>query len=123
MLELLTTPKVNENMSNPIIHVVVKSTSTCTKCNKIGHILETCHNWKKEVVVVSTATVKSIKHVTWSNAQPIKPTKIPPHPILVLYVLVPIIDLEIVLGKLKYTICSEPNFLVLVQCHVSLLNW
>jgi len=81
-------------MSNPIVHVTVKSTSTCIKCSKIGHILETCHNWKKEIIVVSIAIVKSIKPVTWSNAQPIKPIKIPPYMILVLYVLVPIIDLE-----------------------------
>jgi hypothetical protein len=46
----------------------------------------------------------------------------PPYIILVLYVLMPIINLEIVLGKLKYRICSEPNFLILVQWHVSLLN-
>jgi hypothetical protein len=54
-------------MSNPVIHVTVKSTSTCTNYSKIGHILETCHNYKKEVIVVSTATMKSIKPVTWSN--------------------------------------------------------
>jgi hypothetical protein len=39
---------------------------------------------------------------------------LPPYIILVLYVLMPIINLEFVLGKLKYKICSEPNFLVLV---------
>jgi hypothetical protein len=88
-------------MSSRVIHVIVKFTSTWTNYNKIGHILETCHNWKKEVVVVSTTTVKFIKHVTWFNAQPIKPIRIPPYIILVLYVLVSIINLEIVLGKLK----------------------
>jgi len=51
-------------MFNPVIHVTVKSTSTCTNCSKIGHILETYHNWKKEVVLVSTARVKSIKPMT-----------------------------------------------------------
>jgi hypothetical protein len=45
-----------------------------------------------------------------------------PYIILVLYVLVPIIDLEIIQGKLKYKICLEPKFLVLVQWHVSILN-
>jgi len=66
--------------------------------------------------------MKFIKHVTLFNAQPIKPIRIPPYIILVLYVLVLIIDLEIVLGKLNYKICLEPNFLILVQWHVSLLN-
>jgi len=45
-----------------------------------------------------------------------------PYIILVLYVLVSIVNLEIVLGKLKYIICSEPNYLVLLQGHVSLVN-
>jgi len=101
-------------MSNQVIHVTVKFTSTWTNFNKIGHILETCHNSKKEVVIVSTTTMKFIKPVTRFNAQPIKPIRIPPYIILVLYVLVSIINLEIVLGKLKYRICLEPNFLVLV---------
>jgi hypothetical protein len=78
MLYLLTTPKANKIMSNLVIHVTTKSTFTFTNYNKIGYILETCHNWKK-VVVVSITTLKSIKSVTWSNAQPIKPIKIPLH--------------------------------------------
>ncbi len=32
---------------------------------------------EKEVLVISIATVKSIKPVTWFNAQPIKPIRIP----------------------------------------------
>jgi len=44
MLWLLTTQKANESMSNLVIHAIGKSTSTCTNCSKIGHILETCHN-------------------------------------------------------------------------------
>jgi len=46
-----------------------------------------------------------------------------PYVILVLYVLVPIIDLEIVVGKFKYKICWKPKKLFLVQWHVNLLNW
>jgi hypothetical protein len=70
------TPKANGIMFNLIIHATVISTSTCINSSKIGHILETYHNWKKEVVLVSTVVIKFIKHVTWSNAQPIKPIKI-----------------------------------------------
>jgi len=51
-------------MSNLVIHVIAKSTFTFTNCSKIGHILETYHNWKKEVVIVSIAIMKSIKLVT-----------------------------------------------------------
>ncbi len=39
----------------------------------------------KEVVVVSIAIVKSIKPITWSNAQPIKPIKIPLHYPCIIY--------------------------------------
>jgi len=62
------TPKANGIMFNPVIHVTVISTSTCINYSKIGHILETYHNWKKKVVLVSTVVVKFIKLVTWSNA-------------------------------------------------------
>jgi len=48
------TPKANRIMFNPVTHVTVKSTSTCMNCSKISHILETCHNWKKKVLLVST---------------------------------------------------------------------
>jgi len=57
------TPKANEIMFNLVIHLIVKSTSTCINFNKIGHIFETCHNWKKEVLPVSTVVVKFIKLV------------------------------------------------------------
>jgi hypothetical protein len=73
------TPKANIIMFNLVIHVTIKFTSTCVNYSKIGHILETCHNWKKEVLLISTIVVKFIKLVTWSNAQPIKPIRIHLH--------------------------------------------
>jgi len=57
------TPKVNEIMFNLVIHVIVKSTSTCINSSKIGHIFETYHNWKKEVLLVSTIVIKFMKPV------------------------------------------------------------
>jgi hypothetical protein len=58
------TPKANKIMFNLVIHVIVTSTSTCINSSKIGHILETYYNWKKEVVLVSTVIIKFIKLVT-----------------------------------------------------------
>ncbi len=58
------TPKANGIMFNLVIHVTVTFTSTCINFSKIGHILETYHNWKKEVVLISTVIVKFIKLVT-----------------------------------------------------------
>jgi hypothetical protein len=106
-------PKANGIMFNWVIHVIVKSTSTCTTCNKIGHILETCLNWKKEVVLISIAIVKFIKPITWSNAQPNKHIRIFLHyPCIICFSAN--YWFGIVLGKLKYKICSKPNFLILV---------
>jgi len=51
-------------MSNLVIHLIAKSTFTFTNFSKIGHILEIYHNWKKEVVIVSIAIMKSIKPIT-----------------------------------------------------------
>ncbi len=58
------TPKANGIMFNLIIHATVISTSTCINSSKIGHILETYYNWKKEFVLVSTVIIKFIKLVT-----------------------------------------------------------
>jgi hypothetical protein len=38
--------------------------------------METCHNWKKEVLVVPIVTINSIKHATWAKTQPVKVGKI-----------------------------------------------
>jgi hypothetical protein len=60
---LLPTLEVNVGVK-PIIHVVTtKLTLTCTNCRKTSHLVETCHNRKKDVPIVPIATIKSKKHV------------------------------------------------------------
>jgi hypothetical protein len=56
---LLTTPKANVRMKPIVVAVITKSTLTYTNCGKIGHLVETCHNIKKEVLVVPISIVKS----------------------------------------------------------------
>jgi hypothetical protein len=57
----------------PIVKLVIwsivttKFITTYTNCGKIGHIIETCHNRKREVPVVPTATVKFIKPIVGSK--------------------------------------------------------
>jgi hypothetical protein len=65
-------------------------------------------------VAQAVGVLRSLGPSLLVTAQLIKPTRIPTYIILVLYVLMPIINLEIILGKLKYKICSQPNFLILV---------
>jgi hypothetical protein len=60
---LLTTLEVNAIIKLVVLIIIVKSTLTCTNCGKIGHSMESCHNKKKEVPIVPTAIVKSIKLV------------------------------------------------------------
>jgi hypothetical protein len=56
---LLTTTKANVRIKPIVLAVTTKSALTCTNCGKIGHLVETCHNTKKEVLVVPIAIVKS----------------------------------------------------------------
>jgi hypothetical protein len=43
---------------------------------KIGHLVESYHNKKREVPIVPTATIKSIKPIVGTKTQPIKSRKI-----------------------------------------------
>jgi len=56
---LLTTPKANVRIKPIVFAMITKLTLTCTNCGKIGHLVETCHNIKKEVLVVPISIVKS----------------------------------------------------------------
>jgi len=56
---LLTTPKANVRIKPIVFAVTTKSTLACTNCGKIGHLVETCHNIKKKVLVVPIVIVKS----------------------------------------------------------------
>ncbi len=60
---LLTTPKGNARVKLVVPTLTTKSTLTCTNCGKISHLVETCHNRKREVLVVPTATVKSTEPI------------------------------------------------------------
>jgi hypothetical protein len=59
--------------------VIAKSALTCTNCGKTGHSVETCHNRKKEVLIVPIVTIKFTKPVVGIKTQPIKLGKIPIH--------------------------------------------
>jgi hypothetical protein len=60
---LLTTPKANVGVKHVVHAMTTKSTLTCTNCGKIGHLVETCHNKKREVPVVLIAIVKYIEFI------------------------------------------------------------
>jgi hypothetical protein len=45
------------------VFVVTKSLLTYTNCGKLGHTLETYHNWKKKLPILPTAIVKSTKPI------------------------------------------------------------
>jgi len=56
---LLTTLEANAIVKHVVLIITSKSTLTCTNCGKTGHLVETCHNKKREVLVVLTTIVKS----------------------------------------------------------------
>jgi hypothetical protein len=74
---LLPTPKVNTIIKLVIPTITTKSTLTCTNCGKIGHFMETCHNMKREVLVVPITIVKSIEPIVGTKTQLVKSQKIP----------------------------------------------
>jgi hypothetical protein len=76
---LLTTLEVIVGVKPIVLVVTAISTLTYTNCGKIGHLVETCHNIKKEVPVLPTVTIKSKKHVVGTKTQPIKLGKIHDH--------------------------------------------
>ncbi len=49
---LLTTPEANIVVKHVIPNVITKSTLTCINCGKTSHLVETCHNRKRKVIVV-----------------------------------------------------------------------
>jgi hypothetical protein len=51
---LLTTPKANARVKLVLLTMTSKSTFTCTNCDKIGHLVETYHNKKRDVLIVPT---------------------------------------------------------------------
>ncbi len=59
--------------------VTTKSTSTCTNCGKTSHTLETYHNKKIEVPVVSIVMVKSTKPLVETKTQLVKLVRILVH--------------------------------------------
>jgi hypothetical protein len=74
---LLITPKANIVIKLVVPIVITKSTLICTNCGKTSHLVETCHNKKRNVPVVPTAIVKFTKPV--AKTQPIELRKIPIH--------------------------------------------
>jgi hypothetical protein len=106
----------------PIVLVVIgKSTLTCTDCGKIGHLVETCHNRKREIPVVPTTIVKFIELVGGTKTQYVKSRKI-----LVCYPYIIYSSVEHRFGEapknLKYRTCSELNMLFLMPQHLNYLK-
>jgi hypothetical protein len=73
---LLTTLEANVVVKHVVPIVTAKSTLTYTNCGKIDHSMETCHNMKREVLVVPTATIKSTEPIVGTKIQPVKSRKI-----------------------------------------------
>jgi hypothetical protein len=76
---LLTTPEVITRFKYVVHAVIAKSTLTCTNCGKTNHLMETCHNRKKEVPFVPTTIMKSMKCAVGAKTQPIQSRKIHVH--------------------------------------------
>jgi hypothetical protein len=73
---LLTIEEANTIVKPVVPIITTKSTLTCTNCDKIGHLVETCHNRKRKVKVVPTATIKSTKLVVGTKTQLVKSGRI-----------------------------------------------
>jgi hypothetical protein len=83
---LITTAEANAGVKLVVPTMTIKSTLTCTKCGKTSHLVETCHNIKKEELVMPTIIVKSTKHLARTKTQPVKSRKIPIHyPCIICY--------------------------------------
>ncbi len=73
---ILTTLEANAIIKLVVPIVKIKSTLTYTNCGKTDHSVETCHNRKREVLVVSTTLVKSIELIARTKTQLVKLGKI-----------------------------------------------
>jgi hypothetical protein len=82
---LLTTLEANIVVKHVVPVVIAKSTLTCTNCGKTSHTLKTCHNRKGEVLVVLTATIRSIEPLTETKTQLAKSGRIPIHYPCIIY--------------------------------------
>ncbi len=60
----LTTLEANVTVKLVVHAVTIKSTLTSTNCGKTNHSVETCHNRKRNVLVVPIAIVKYTKLIT-----------------------------------------------------------
>jgi hypothetical protein len=62
----------------PIVPVdSTKSTITCTNYGKIGDLIETYHNRKREMPIACIVPIKSIEPIVGVTVQAIKPFRIP----------------------------------------------
>jgi len=60
---LLITPEANAIVKHVVLTITTKSTFTCTNCGKTSHLVETCENTKREVLLVPITMLKSTKPV------------------------------------------------------------
>jgi hypothetical protein len=76
---LLTTPNANSVVKPVVPTITTKSTITYINCGKTSHSMETCHNRKREVLVVPTTIIKFIKPIVRTKTQLVKLGKILVH--------------------------------------------
>ncbi len=72
---LLTALEANVGVKYIIPDVTAKSALTCTNYGKTNHSVETCHNGIREVLVVPTTIVKSMKPIIETKTQHVKSGK------------------------------------------------
>jgi len=121
---LLTKLEANIIVKDVVLIVIAKSSLTYTNCGKTCHTLKTCNNKKIEVLVVPTATVKSIKSIAKTKTQPAKRVRIHvQYPFIICYYV------EHRFGKcptkIEYKTCSKLKLNLLVpmlQQHLNRLN-
>lgn len=59
-----------------VIVVTTKSIIVYINCGKTWHSIETCHNWKKEILIIPIVTIMSIEPKAWTKTH-VKPIRIP----------------------------------------------
>ncbi len=82
---LLTTLEINIVVKPIVPAIIVKLTLPCINCGKTNHLVETCHNRKREVLVVPTTTFKSTKPIARTKTQLVKSRKIHVHYPCIIY--------------------------------------
>jgi len=74
---LLTQLDSKSTTQSIVSYTITNQPLTCSKCGKIGHAKEICHNKKREEHVIHVVHIKVVELVSKVTTQLIKPIKVP----------------------------------------------